>query len=36
MPKLVGDLIVEQLVEWGVKNVFGIPGHTCLGLIEAI
>jgi|Deesub1362A_J573_1020465.scaffolds.fasta_scaffold00017_175 thiamine pyrophosphate-dependent acetolactate synthase large subunit-like protein len=32
----VADAIIEQLFEWGVKHIFGIPGHTCLGLVEAI
>lgn len=32
----VSDLIAEQLVEIGVKYVFGIPGHTNLDIIDSI
>ncbi|MEN4017677.1 MAG: thiamine pyrophosphate-binding protein [Methanobacterium sp.] len=39
-PKLVGktvsDVLVDQLVEWGVKYVFGMPGTSVLGIIESI
>lgn len=34
--RLVGDAIVEQLVEWGVKQVYGIPGETSLAIVDAI
>jgi len=32
----VADVIVEQLVEWGVQRVYGIPGETTLQIVDAI
>lgn len=32
----VSDVLVEQIAEWGVKYVFGIPGTSTLGLVDAI
>jgi pyruvate oxidase len=32
----VADVIVEQLVEWDVKQVYGIPGETSLAIVDAI
>lgn len=32
----VSDVLVRQMVEWGVKYVFGIPGTSSLGVVEAI
>jgi pyruvate oxidase len=32
----VADKIVEQLVVLGVKHVYGIPGDSCLPIIESI
>jgi pyruvate oxidase len=34
--RLVADVIVEQLVEWGVEYVYGIPGETSLQIVDAI
>ena len=34
--QLVADAIVEQLVEWGVSQVYGIPGETSLAIVDAI
>jgi thiamine pyrophosphate-dependent acetolactate synthase large subunit-like protein/rubredoxin len=34
--KTVSDVLVEQMVEWGINYVFGIPGTSSLGLVEAI
>jgi len=34
--RLVADMIVEQLKEWGVKQVYGIPGETSLAIVDAI
>ncbi|MEE9116135.1 MAG: thiamine pyrophosphate-dependent enzyme [Thermoplasmata archaeon] len=34
--RTVSDVIVDQLVACGVKYVFGIPGYSCLGVVEAI
>ncbi|HVP16696.1 MAG TPA: thiamine pyrophosphate-dependent enzyme [candidate division Zixibacteria bacterium] len=32
----VSDILVEQIAAWGVKYVFGIPGTSTLGVVEAI
>lgn len=32
----VSDILVEQMAEWGVKYVFGIPGTSSLGVVDAI
>lgn len=32
----VSDVLVEQMAEWGVKYVFGIPGSSILGVVDAI
>jgi pyruvate oxidase len=32
----VSDVLVAQIAEWGVQYVFGIPGTSTLGVIEAI
>ena len=32
----VSDVLVDQLVEWGVKYVFGMPGTSILGIIDSI
>jgi len=32
----VSDILVEQIAAWGVKYVFGIPGTSTLGIVEAI
>ena len=34
--RTVTDLMVETMVNWGVKRVFGIVGHSNLGLSDAI
>lgn len=34
--RTVSDVLVDQLVEWGVKYVFGMPGTSVLGIIESI
>ncbi len=35
-PWTVSHVIAETLVEWGVDTVFGMVGHSNLGLAEAI
>ena len=35
-PKTVSDVLIEQMAEWGIKFVFGIPGTSSLGLVDAI
>lgn len=32
----VSEVLVNQLAEWGVKYVFGIPGTSTLGVVDAI
>jgi thiamine pyrophosphate-dependent acetolactate synthase large subunit-like protein/rubredoxin len=32
----VSDVLIEQLAEWGVKYIFGIPGTSTLGIVDAI
>ncbi len=32
----ITDLMAETMVNWGVRYVFGLVGHSCLGLAEAI
>ncbi len=34
--RTVGDVIVETLVAWGVTQVFGMVGHSNLGVAEAM
>jgi len=35
-PRNVSDVIIAQMAEWGIKYIFGIPGTSSLGLVEAI
>lgn len=32
----VSDVLVQQMVEWGIKYVFGIPGTSSLGIVDAV
>jgi len=32
----VSEIIIEQMAEWGVRYVFGIPGTSALGLVDAL
>ncbi len=32
----VSDVLINQIAAWGVKYVFGIPGTSTLGVVEAI
>jgi pyruvate oxidase len=32
----VSEIIIEQMAEWGVRFVFGIPGTSALGLVDAV
>jgi pyruvate oxidase len=34
--KTVSDVLIEQLAEWGVTYVFGVPGTSTLGVVDAI
>ena len=32
----VSDVLINQIASWGVKYVFGIPGTSTLGIVDAI
>jgi len=32
----ISDLMIETMVQWGIKHIFGMVGHSNLGLAEAI
>jgi thiamine pyrophosphate-dependent acetolactate synthase large subunit-like protein/rubredoxin len=32
----VSDILVQQMAEWGLKYVFGIPGTSVLGVVDAV
>jgi pyruvate oxidase len=34
--RTVSDVLVEQLAEWGIQYVFGVPGTSTLGIVDAI
>jgi thiamine pyrophosphate-dependent acetolactate synthase large subunit-like protein len=34
--RTVSEVIVDQLAAWGVEYIFGLPGTTCLGIVDAI
>ena len=34
--RTLGDLMIETLVNWGVKHVFGMVGHSNLGVADAL
>jgi pyruvate oxidase len=34
--KTVSDILIEQLSAWGLTYVFGVPGTSTLGIVEAI
>lgn len=34
--KTVSEIMIAQMVEWGVKCVFGLPGTSSLGVVDAI
>jgi len=34
--RTVTDVMAESMVNWGVKRVFGMVGHSNLGLAEAL
>jgi pyruvate dehydrogenase (quinone) len=36
MAKTVADLLIERLVDWGVKTIFGFPGDGVNGIFEAL
>jgi pyruvate oxidase len=34
--RTVSEVIVDQLAAWGMDYIFGLPGTTCLGVVDAI
>ena len=34
--RTVGDLMMETMTNWGVKQVFGMVGHSNLGVADAL
>ena len=34
--KTVSEVLVDQIAEWGVKYVFGVPGTSTLGVVDAV
>ena len=34
--RTISDLMIETMIRWGVQHVFGMVGHSNLGLAEAI
>jgi pyruvate oxidase len=32
----VSEVLVEQIAEWGVRYVFGVPGTSTLGVVDAV
>ncbi|HJT06364.1 MAG TPA: thiamine pyrophosphate-dependent enzyme [Stellaceae bacterium] len=36
MANTVSDVVVEQLIDWGVDTVFGLPGDGIDGFVEAL
>jgi len=36
MEKTASEVLVDQLTKAGVKYIFGIPGHSILGVVEAL
>jgi pyruvate dehydrogenase (quinone) len=36
MSKTVADLVIERLIDWGVKTIFGFPGDGINGIFESL
>src|SRR3972149_4978659 len=34
--RTVSEVLVDQIAEWGVTYVFGVPGTSTLGVVDAI
>jgi pyruvate dehydrogenase (quinone) len=30
------DILVQRLIDWGVKDIFGLPGDGINGIMEAL
>lgn len=36
MSETAADILIDRLIEWGVKDVFGLPGDGINGIMEAL
>lgn len=36
MPETVADILIDRLVDWGVRTIFGLPGDGINGIFEAL
>ena len=36
MPETVADILVDRLLDWGVRTIFGFPGDGINGIFEAL
>ena len=34
--RTVSEVIIDQIAEWGIRYVFGVPGTSTLGIVDAI
>ena len=34
--RTVSEVLVEQISEWGLRYIFGVPGTSTLGVIDAV
>jgi pyruvate oxidase len=34
--KTVSEILIDQVAEWGVRYVFGVPGTSTLGVVDAV
>ncbi|MEJ2270989.1 MAG: thiamine pyrophosphate-binding protein [Candidatus Bathyarchaeota archaeon] len=34
--RTVSEVIIDQITEWGIKYVFGVPGTSTLGIVDAV
>ncbi|MEJ2280907.1 MAG: thiamine pyrophosphate-binding protein [Candidatus Bathyarchaeota archaeon] len=34
--KTVSEVIIDQITEWGIKYIFGVPGTSTLGIVDAV
>ena len=36
MAQTASDILIGRLIEWGVKEIFGLPGDGINGIMEAL
>jgi pyruvate oxidase len=34
--RTVSEVLIEQIAEWGVQYIFGVPGTSTLGIVDAV